>query len=695
MAYAGAGPVGPEGTWAPGEAAAELLAYLGEVEARVRQVLARRRAADPNPDDPHRGLYVTEERVHALTADRRPGGPATGEEPGRLGPEGLPPGSRLGALGRRFGLDGLDLDLLVLALAPDLDQRFEPIFGYLNDDVTRRRVTVGTALELCGRDPAELGARARLGPGGPLVSRRLVVVEDADRPALTRALRVPDAVAGWLLGDEALEGELADVSAPAVTSALEDAEEVKRAISAGVRLLYVRDTLESAAWSWLASAFAELAMPVVGVDLRLVAAAGDPAELAQAAARAADLRGGAVLLAHLDEVGGRSVAEARIWTALAAHTPVAATGVAHWDATWSSRPPLLLGAPELGMAQRRVVWEEAMGHKLADGAWRAVAAFRLTPEQVAQAARSAAQAGVAANRDTGPADLQRGARAQNAASLERLARRVEPRVGWADLVVPPDVEAALRGMVARLRQRARVLGDWGVGGAGARSRGLTALFAGESGTGKTLSAEVLAGELGLDLYVIDLSSVVDKYIGETEKNLDRIFTEAERVNGVLLFDEADAIFGKRSDVSDSKDRYANIEVAYLLQRMERFIGVAVLTTNLRANVDDAFLRRIDVIVDFPVPDEVSRLALWRHQCGPGLPLDDDVDLDFLARSFRLAGGSIANIVLGAAYLAADGGRGVAMADLVRATAGEYRKLGRLCLESEFGRWHHLVAGPSR
>ena len=436
-------------------------------------------------------------------------------------------------------------------------------------------------------------------------------------------------------------------------------------------------------------------MPVVGVDLRMVPAGSDPVELAQVAARAAQIRGGVLLLAHLDETGSRNVLDARVWTELAAHTLLAATGTANWDATWSSQPPLLLTAPDLSLAQRRVVWHDALHGDLGDDQWRAVAAFRLTPEQVALAARSAAQAGLSANRETGPSDLQRGARAQNAASLERLARRVEPRVGWADLVVPRDVEVELRSIVARIRHRARVLGEWGVGGASAKTRGLTALFSGESGTGKTLAAEVVAGELGLDLYVIDLSSVVDKYIGETEKNLDRIFTEAERINGVLLFDEADAIFGKRSEVSDAQDRYANVEVAYLLQRMERFIGVAILTTNLRANVDEAFLRRIDVLVDFPVPDETSRLALWEHQCAAGLPLADDVDLAFLAHGFRLAGGNIRNIVLTGAYLAADAGRKVEMADLVRATAGEYRKLGRLCLESEFGPWHHLVGGLSR
>jgi len=671
--------------------AGELLARLSLLERRVRVILAARRAHDPNPDDPHRGLYVTDERVDALLRTDTARSTKVAHDDGAGAPR---PGGALGKVGERFGLDEIDLELLLLAMAPDLDSRFEPIYGYLNDDVTRRRASVGLALELCGCDPADPLARRRLGPASPLVGRRLILLEDPDRPLLSRALRVPDTVTAWLLGDDLIDADVAEVTVPAVPSPVTDTEEVGRALRAGIRLLYARETLESAAWSYLAGAFARLGMPVVGIDLRLAAPSGDPAELGRLAARAADLRCGALMVAHLDEVGARSTLEARAWTALAEHTVVVATGTANWDATWSSRPPLLLATPDLKAGDRRSVWDDALEGELDEGAWRAVAAFRLNPEQVSLAARSARQAGTAAGRPPGAGDLQRGARAQNAASLERLARRVEPRVSWADLVAPPDVADELHSIVARVRQRSRVLGDWDVGGAAAKGRGVTALFSGDSGTGKTLSAEVVAGELGLDLYVIDLSTVVDKYIGETEKNLDRIFTEAERINGVLLFDEADAIFGKRSEVSDARDRYANVEVAYLLQRMESFIGVAILTTNLRANVDEAFLRRIDVLVDFPLPDEAARRALWDRQCGERLPLESDIDFAFLAKNFRLSGGNIRNIVLTAAYLAADADRSVNMEDLVKATAGEYRKLGRLCLDSEFGAYHHLVAGPS-
>jgi SpoVK/Ycf46/Vps4 family AAA+-type ATPase len=250
-------------------------------------------------------------------------------------------------------------------------------------------------------------------------------------------------------------------------------------------------------------------------------------------------------------------------------------------------------------------------------------------------------------------------------------------------VLPDPTHRQLTELSMRARHRDRVLGDWRMRPGGGRGRGVLALFAGESGTGKTMSAEVVAADLGMDLYVVDLSTVVDKYVGETEKNLERIFTEAAGVNGVLLFDEADAIFGKRSAVQDAHDRYANVESAYLLQRMETFNGIAILTTNLRANLDEAFTRRLDVIADFPLPDRDQRRALWDRCLGEAIPRAEDLDLDFCAARFELSGGSIRACAITAAYLAAEAARPVSMDELITATRQEYGKLGRLILDSDF------------
>jgi SpoVK/Ycf46/Vps4 family AAA+-type ATPase len=274
--------------------------------------------------------------------------------------------------------------------------------------------------------------------------------------------------------------------------------------------------------------------------------------------------------------------------------------------------------------------------------------------------------------------------------LEGLARHVEPRYTWDDIVLPADGFIQLRELCARLRHQGTVLERWGYGRKHARRRGITALFAGQPGTGKTMAAEIIAGDMGLDLYRIDLSAVVSKYIGETEKNLEKIFTAADQGEAVLLFDEADAIFGKRSEVRDARDRYANVEVAYLLQRLEAYDGLAVLTTNLRGNIDEAFIRRLDSVLEFPVPEEQERLRIWRLALPSEAPLGADVDLAFLARKFKLAGGHLRNIALTAGFLAAEDGDTIGMQHLVKATRREYQKLGKLVAEADFEQYYHLL-----
>lgn len=262
--------------------------------------------------------------------------------------------------------------------------------------------------------------------------------------------------------------------------------------------------------------------------------------------------------------------------------------------------------------------------------------------------------------------------------LDAHATPIERRPVWEDLVLADDELALLYAIAARLRHRSLVLDTWGFGRSVAPEAGLKILFAGESGTGKTLAAQVIAGALGRDLYRVDLAQTVSKFIGETEKNLAGLFDAAEDSNAVLLFDEADALFGKRSAVSDAHDRYANLEVAYLLQRIETFGGAVVLATNLRHNLDQAFLRRLDFVVDFPLPDRAQRRRLWERLLPSEAPLAGDVDLDALA-AHALPGGSIRNCVLHAAFAAAEDGRDIAAAHLDQAVRLEQRKLGRLAI----------------
>jgi hypothetical protein len=450
-------------------------------------------------------------------------------------------------------------------------------------------------------------------------------------------------------------------------------------LSAGIRLVYLRDHARRTGTGAAAAALQAAGHGVLALDLHRLATRPAPEELVRVAGREALLRGCGIVAEPVEALTATAADALRRLAALP--VPVLLAGDVSWDPTWSAEVPLQAESPRFVPADRERFWTSAL-----DDSVSVPVHLHLGPGQIGRAVRWAQ---LAATFDDRPVDrglLQAGARAQNAAGLERLSRRVEPGVGWSDLVLADAVSAQLRELAARARHREKVLTEWRMRPGGGRGHGVAALFAGDSGTGKTMSAEVIAGELGLDLYRVDLATVVDKYVGETEKNLEKIFTEAAGVNGVLLFDEADAVFGKRSEVRDAHDRYANIESAYLLQRMETFDGLAILSTNLRANIDEAFTRRLDCIVDFPTPTEDLRLQLWRTCLAPPLPLGDDLDLAFCAAAFELTGGNIRSAATTAAYLAAEADRPVGMGELIAAVEQEYRKLGRLVLEREFGRY---------
>jgi hypothetical protein len=683
---------------------ADLFDRLAILEARVRRAVERRRAGDPDPDDRFRGLYVSDAQVDQLLGNPTRLDAATTPEieaaSARLNEQAaaalaLGEDLRVRRLGAAFGLDEVDLDILLVALAPDLDPRFERLFAYLHDDVSRRRASTGLALELAAGERGLGPERHRLDPSSPLVSGALVLIEDADRPFLTRSLRIPDRVAGHLLGHDRLEPAVAALLADVAPLPAASTEALERTFAADVQLGYVRDRTGAAGRAWALAGLRVLYRQVLCIDLGRLAPNDDVLDLAEMSVREARLSGGALVVGPVEVLMERGPTAVRAFGEAAC--PVVITGARSWDPSWSRQVPVLLDAPVMTRADRHALWDEWLALEQVNvpvetdlDAAAATSGFRLDPDQVRRAAVAASRIARAEDRSIGPRDVTAGARAQNAGGLERLARRVEAGATWDELILPSPVRVQLDELTSRARHRERVLGEWGMAGSGGRGAGLTALFAGDSGTGKTLSAEVVARDLGLDLYVIDLATVVDKYIGETEKNLDRIFSEADRVNGVLLFDEADAIFGKRSEVKDARDRYANVEIAYLLQRMERFDGLAVLTTNLRANLDDAFLRRLDVIVDFPMPEEEQRLRLWDLHLPPPVPRTDDIDFDFLASAFRLSGGNIRNVCVAATFLAAADDRPVAMADLVRATEREYQKLGRLTHEAEFGSYMDIL-----
>jgi ATPase family associated with various cellular activities (AAA) len=353
--------------------------------------------------------------------------------------------------------------------------------------------------------------------------------------------------------------------------------------------------------------------------------------------------------------------------------------------------------PRSDAQTRLAVWEARLGDQLAaHGARdaflaRMVQQFQFGPQQIHGVIRSAVEAAALRNPEApilAEADLWLAARRHAVRSLGGLAEKIESRRSLQELVLPAESSQQIREIASQVEQRNRVYEQWGFSSKLSRGRGIAALFAGPSGTGKTMAAEVLARHLDLDLYRIDLASVISKYIGETEKNLKRVFDAADESGAILFFDEADALFGKRSEVRDSHDRYANIEINYLLQRMEDYRGLAILATNRKSLLDPAFLRRLRFLVDFPFPSTADRVRIWRG----AFPVQAELgplDYELLGR-LEVAGGNISNIALNAAFLAASEGVAINMDHVLAAARREYAKIDKLVLESEFGRYYTEV-----
>jgi hypothetical protein len=573
-----------------------------------------------------------------------------------------------------FGLTPLDVDLLVVACAPDLDANLGLAFALVQGDPARSRPSVGLALELAGVPALSASARARVGPAGPLRRHALLLVL-GEEPLLHRALRAPDRVVAHLVGDDTVEPLLTAMAVDAVPVPVPEAGAAARALETGVPLVWVRATPGSTALGLAAAAFETLGIVHLALDLGRCPSGESLEGAVRGAVREAGLQRAGLVLTGADALAEPENA----WLLQVlerAPVPVVAVGSRSWDPSWLGRLPFAVDAPATTFDVRDSLWRSLLGAAPDGPGWRELVSLRLTPEEIAQTARYAAV--IAASRQEKPSVAAAREASRRLSADMAGARRGRGTPTFDDLVLPPQVLGTLRELVDWARHRDEVLGQGPLAGKGDKGRGIAALFSGSPGTGKTLAAHVVAAELGLDLHTVELSSIVDKYIGETEKNLERVFNEAESLNVLLFFDEADALFGARSEVRDARDRYANQEVAYLLQRMEQFDGIAVLATNLRGNLDVAFSRRLHFIVHFPDPDVATRRQLWASHLAavPVVDPADPVDVDHLAETVEVAGGDIRNVVLAAAYAAVAEGVPLGMRHVVRAVVREYRKLGR-------------------
>ncbi|NLF77556.1 MAG: ATP-binding protein [Chloroflexi bacterium] len=686
-------------TTAPASALQEGLARL---DARIQQAVQQVEQRLGPQADPYRGLVIRHEDVLSLAAHPLSLVWDADEDDD---PASVYTHSLSHWLARSFHLARFDLDVLFLALAPETDLRYERLFAYLQDDVTRRRPSIDLALNLfCAGEDSRLAYLAHFAPDAPLVRGGLIELvapaDQPDAPFRKHFLRADRQVYQLLTGQLALTGDLHPSARLIVPErALDDlyldadlVSTLRTVIESPQRPLQIylkgpRGTDRE----WVAEACA-LASDrlLLRVDLsRLPESLPAYQRLLDTVFRAAWFRGALLFFENVDAVrADRDDPRYENLLYKLAHDEGITLLAGHGEWLASSHHtthviPLALETP--AFAVRRACWQAhlaALGMSCEDAVLDTVAAqFRLLPAQIAQAAvdgyhRARLRAAGQPQRTPTVADLAAAAQAQSTHELDDLAERLTPAHQWDDLVLPDDALSQLQEIVQRVRLRHRVMDDWQYRRKDARGHGVTVLFAGPSGTGKTMAGEIIARELGLALYRIDLSGVVSKYIGETEKNLSRIFDAANRSHAILFFDEADALFGKRSEVRDAHDRYANIEISYLLQRMETYDGVAILASNLRDNIDDAFLRRLTFLVEFPFPDADSRHRIWQRIWTPETPLGHDVELWAMAEQFRLSGGNIKNIALAAAFLAAAEDQPVSQAHLLHATRREFQKLGR-------------------
>lgn len=583
-------------------------------------------------------------------------------------------GGRLHRLGDDFGLGPVATGLVAVAATAMLDGRFGALFSGLDPGRARPNPRVDVALAVAGGSLLDLDDRALVNRDSVLRRAGLIVTLDEADPLPDRVVATSERVVGHLLGSAACDQSLVALLAPGAPIDHPAVLDIARAVLTGQWIVWLRDA-DGSGRSVAATGLGAADVPAVVLDLDRLGPGQTLHDVLPAAMCEAGLVAGAVVVGPVDPQRDR---EALRQLVLPPARPLILVSAASWDPTLSGALPVLLESPRLDVALRRPAWDR-LATELAipnpGTAAAELALLRVAPDRVESVGTMASGLAMAKGESVDISHLRSAALAQGMGRLKDVARHVVPSATFDDLILPPDLTHELHAMSDRYRTRHIVRAEWGLD---RRSlRGIACLFSGPSGTGKTLASEVVAHELGVDLFVINLSHIVDKYIGETEKKLERVFNAAERINGVLLFDEADALFGKRGNVGGANDRYANVEVAYLLQRMERHEGIVILTTNLRNNIDEAFLRRLDVICAFPEPGPEERLALWRLHLPVTVPQDDDLDLPALAHALPISGGIIRNIALTAAHVAASGAGIVTRQILIAACRREYAKLGRL------------------
>jgi hypothetical protein len=705
-----------------------LKALLSRLDARLARLVLLWRQSGQDPGDRFRGLYINDASARSL-ATRKPGSNwGSGLQLDKADQARLDQDEsrseklirqikkdanrqqatlRLLDLRARFGLSEFEWWALIVILAPSLDLRYEQLYSYLQDDVTRKHASVDLCLNLLSADSLErLDDLHFFHSEAPLQRWRLIVpIEDGSQPAssLRQSFVAAPEVVSWILGEITTSGSRqgrrayipadahqfdqpsAIFSQPGIPSA-RILENIAPFLCLSGRDAHQHDLTARQLAAAVGRDMLQVWLPSGGTRADLL-------ETLTTAARDSRLLDAWLYLQNAEsliDADGYLLGDALEILAEGENVVIFSSRVTYKlnpSFSRSDHPLMNLEFDNLTSAERKDLWLSLLEGFLDDVPDQELTVlsgqFSLTSGQILAASSTAISSALQHGRALQTDDLFRAAQFHSGHHLNELAQKINPRYGWEDLILSDTPLAMLQELVQMVKDRPLVLEGWKLGRKLAASNGISALFSGPPGTGKTLSAQIIASELGIDLYRIDLSTVVSKYVGETEKNLEKIFSEASESNAILFFDEADTIFGKRSEVKDAQDRYANLEVGYLLQRMESYNGLAILATNLKANLDDAFTRRLHFIINFPFPNEADRLRIWQVLVPPELPLAEDVDFALMAKRFKLAGGNIRNILLSAAYYAAENGHKVNMHHLMHGARRELQKMGKLVQESDF------------
>lgn len=705
---------------------------LRALDLLLHREIHRLRAAYQLSLDEFRGLYVSDEQVnqlvnHSMNYEGSSSAVDALTEQAELlraDAKQKSDSSPWHKLVKEFSLSATEQEILLLALAPDIDLKYETLFAYLNNDVTRKWSTFDLALRVGGSSAEQRSDVHRcLLPEAKLFSTGLVqpLTSGTDRCSwLATGFSAAPTVCQYLSNTSSLDPCLAsfvEQRMPSITwERLPISADLKtrlyhfsrRYIGSGSRLPMVILVGHNGVGRGQAAEAVcrELGVSsLLRVDLEDFRVSGENlGQLTRALLLQQRLYATGLYFSSFEALLDKeqkplpesrglfkmlTQAESPVFIPCESGTP--------WREVLAEQRVICFRFDLPDYATRLRLWKDAVAIVDADVASSELAAladrFALTPGQISSAVAAAADAQALSYLDLNSADasmLFEAARAQSDQSLGNLAVKVKTIHSWDDLILPRLTLQRVKEIAAAIRHRHVVYSEWGFEKRIAAGLGLKVLFSGASGTGKTMTAGVIARDLGLDLYKIDLSGIVSKYIGETEKNLDRIFRAAQCSNAILFFDEADALFGKRSEVKDAHDRYANIEVAYLLQKIEEYEGVVILASNLSKNIDEAFSRRMHYVVEFPLPDEAHREHLWRGMFPAQVPLGEDVDFRFLARQFPIPGGDIRNVALEAAFLAVQDGKIVTMKQLATALARQMIKQGKIPSATEFKQHHALI-----